>query len=615
MARAYLSLALRSNPFPMRQRGSLRSHLLILLLGGALGIAGMWWSASLGLWVPDPTALPAEGVARAGSPTTRENPAARLGRLPSVLEVTVSYADSAPARLPAITVALNNGRLAVVMALPALIDATKVLVPLGRGRALRLREVLAVAPEAQLVVLAADDPQANISLAGLNPSAEPGAGLHLGRPLSLLGLGDAREAAYVDSSAQRSTLGGYWYALSPAASAVGVPAAIVDERGDLIGIAVHSPVDDAAPGARAGLDLQALRALLAPDPTQAIALETFVGSFFDRDDIGRLLSVERAARASDWQAVIAAGSELMYLSYPIADRVRPLLEEAFQVRIADALARPGGARLAENALGQAADLLGWSASRRVLAARVARAQGDVATALGQLNSAQQEAQGDLQTQSSLREAARRLLSDLLAGGQVNAAQGEALLRGQLKWDPDHAHYHADLGRLLFEQGRYRDALLALYRARALDGARYGKEFASLIALAEERLYAPSVTVVPVFNQGATLFVNGTIPGTSGTYRFILDTGASITAISPRVAAQLPGLVSRGTVRLTTANGEVDAPLVTLPTLDVAGARVAQLDVVVLDSLASYDGLLGLSFLDHFNMELDRNRNEMTLRLR
>ena len=56
-------------------------------------------------------------------------------------------------------------------------------------------------------------------------------------------------------------------------------------------------------------------------------------------------------------------------------------------------------------------------------------------------------------------------------------------------------------------------------------------------------------------------------------------------------------------------------MVTISGLDVSGARVNDLDVVVLDSLASFDGLLGLSFLDHFNIDLDRNRNELTLRRR
>ncbi|MEO0422172.1 MAG: retropepsin-like aspartic protease [Pseudomonadota bacterium] len=613
MARAYLPLASRKNP-PSRERGSLSSHLLILVLGAAIGVAGVWLAISAGLWVPELAPPQRVSATDPAAGLQRKAPNAARGRLPAVLELNVSYAERAPVRLSAITIALRDGRIGIVTALPALIDATQVLIPVGRGRALRVQEVLAVAPEAQLVMLGIDDASES-SLVGLSPSEGTDAGLYLGRTLALLGLGDVRETAYVDSSAQRSELGGYWYALSAAASAVTTPAAIVDERGDLIGIAVRSPTGIDTPNVRAGLDLQALTPLLGPDPALARSLDAFVGSFFDSSDIGRLLSVELAAQGGAWQSVIAAGSELMYLSYPIADRVRPLLEQAFQVTIADALASSDGVRRAERILAEASDLLGWSASRRVLAARVARAQGDVAGALAQLNAAQQEAQSDPQTQASLRDAARRLLSDLLASQQLEPQDGIALLQAQLQWDPDHAPYHADLGRLLFEQARYRDALPPLYRARALDGARYGAEFASLISLAEERLYAPDITVVPIFSQGATLFVNGTIPGTAGTFRFILDTGASITAISPRVAAQLPGLTSRGTVRLTTANGQVDAPLVTLPTLDVAGARVAQLDVVVLDSLASYDGLLGLSFLDHFNMELDRNRNEMTLRLR
>ncbi len=611
MARAYLPLARR--PSWQLQLGSVSSHLLVMMLGVGLGVLAMWLAAATGLW--SYASADRVDTAPASALTPQVRSAADSVRLSPLFEVSITYEDGSTSRLPALALELEDGTLGVVTSLVGLIDASAALVPVSNTRAVRLDQIRAVAPELQLVLMGTDRAETEALFEGLTPAPVADAALHLGRPLTLLASGGLRQEGFVDSPARRADLGAYWYALNLGLSAVPSPAAIVDGQNRLIGIAVRSLVAQEASSAPVGLDLQALTSLLYPAPAATTDLQDFVDSFFHSNDIGRLLAVERAAGRADWQTVISAGADLVYLAYPIADRVRPRLEQAFQVSIADALGGNGGIRRAQQLLDEASRLLGWSPSRRVLAARAARAEGDIPGALGQLNTAQQEAQADPSTQATLREATRRLMGDLLAGGQLGPQEAVTLLQAQLQLDPDHADYHAALGRQLFELGRYREALPALFRARALDGARFGDEFGSLIALAQERLYAPGVTVVPVQSQGATLFVNGTIPGASGTFRFILDTGASITAISPRVAAQLPGLSSRGTVRLSTANGQVDAPLVTLPSLDIAGARVAQLDVVVLDSLSSYDGLLGLSFLDHFNMELDRNRNEMTLRLR
>ena len=65
-------------------------------------------------------------------------------------------------------------------------------------------------------------------------------------------------------------------------------------------------------------------------------------------------------------------------------------------------------------------------------------------------------------------------------------------------------------------------------------------------------------------------------------------------------------------RLSTAGGYINAPLVTLGSIDVNGAVVQHIPVVVLDSTVPYDGLLGMSFLDHFDVSIDRRAGQMRL---
>ncbi|MBM4015819.1 MAG: TIGR02281 family clan AA aspartic protease, partial [Planctomycetes bacterium] len=97
---------------------------------------------------------------------------------------------------------------------------------------------------------------------------------------------------------------------------------------------------------------------------------------------------------------------------------------------------------------------------------------------------------------------------------------------------------------------------------------------------------------------------------------IIDTGASLTAISDRLAAEL-GLDLRKperTLSVNTANGRVTAPVVLLANVDVAGARVTHVEAVVLQLLGD-DALIGLNFLEHFDLSLDSARGILRLTAR
>lgn len=66
------------------------------------------------------------------------------------------------------------------------------------------------------------------------------------------------------------------------------------------------------------------------------------------------------------------------------------------------------------------------------------------------------------------------------------------------------------------------------------------------------------------------------------------------------------------IRLTTANGWIAAPTVTLTSIDLAGATVSDMRAVVLEELTSYDGLLGLDFLARFDVDINAEAGEIVL---
>ena len=98
--------------------------------------------------------------------------------------------------------------------------------------------------------------------------------------------------------------------------------------------------------------------------------------------------------------------------------------------------------------------------------------------------------------------------------------------------------------------------------------------------------------------------------------FIVDTGASYTVISKATARELAINLKKNVknVRLQTANGFIDAPLVTLDSIEVGGMRVGNLMAAVHDFShdGSVTGLLGLNFLSHFRIDIDTKNRVLVL---
>jgi aspartyl protease family protein len=101
-----------------------------------------------------------------------------------------------------------------------------------------------------------------------------------------------------------------------------------------------------------------------------------------------------------------------------------------------------------------------------------------------------------------------------------------------------------------------------------------------------------------------------------TGNFIVDTGASYTVISRATARTLSINLKKNVknVRLQTANGLIDAPLVKLDSIEVGGMRIGNLMAAVHDFSQdeSVSGLLGLNFLSHFRIDIDTKNRVLVL---
>ena len=122
----------------------------------------------------------------------------------------------------------------------------------------------------------------------------------------------------------------------------------------------------------------------------------------------------------------------------------------------------------------------------------------------------------------------------------------------------------------------------------------------------------SGTVTLSAEAGGQFFASGAVNGQ--TVRFVVDTGATLTTLS-REDAQRVGLDFRGgaPAKITTANGVVNGWHVSLDSVSVGDTTVRNVDAIVVDNDTLPVALLGMSFLDRFDM--DRQGATLVLRRR
>ena len=102
-----------------------------------------------------------------------------------------------------------------------------------------------------------------------------------------------------------------------------------------------------------------------------------------------------------------------------------------------------------------------------------------------------------------------------------------------------------------------------------------------------------------------LTVGGVDANTFRNVFVVLDTGASTTMIPTKVAADLGYDISNPNQQIITASGIVLAKRITVRKLTAIGETLENIDVVCHDlpEGSIIEGLLGLNFLRHFNVNI------------
>ena len=127
----------------------------------------------------------------------------------------------------------------------------------------------------------------------------------------------------------------------------------------------------------------------------------------------------------------------------------------------------------------------------------------------------------------------------------------------------------------------------------------------------------TLITVPVEQFGPLLVVSTTL-NDGYVARFILDTGASLSIISRNLATDI-GLLpasSLKSVTLKTAGGPVQADIITIQSIRLSGAEVRNSAIAIFDLPDIPDGIegiLGLTFLRHFEVTLDIAKGQLHLR--
>jgi clan AA aspartic protease (TIGR02281 family) len=133
----------------------------------------------------------------------------------------------------------------------------------------------------------------------------------------------------------------------------------------------------------------------------------------------------------------------------------------------------------------------------------------------------------------------------------------------------------------------------------------------------EALGEPSAATVsvPFQRRGTAVVLPARINGEE-VGAFLLDTGATFISVSHATAQRL-GIRSNGNARvhLVTASGVIEAPLAILEEVDVGGAIARYVPAVIHDlpgMPSNVVGLLGMSFLERFQVNLDLTSGSLTL---
>lgn len=565
----------------------------VFALGAVTGALGMraW------LTEPAPDAVPMAAAQRSEPTAGRPSTSRRHATVWATLENGVDLR-----RVPAVV--LRNPAV-VLLRFEDYIRANRASWTDARGTVRGLDTAVAVDLELGLLAFAHNA----VENAALDLIPDDGS-LYLGLPVSLLTPAASRDA-FVDSAAIELGHNDYRYELGGVGALDAQLAAVTAPgTGMVIGLATRG-----GDGAWLAMDAGTLRTFLDDRLNPPLSpLARVSDAVFDAP-LGLAREFDTLVASGRWQKALQTLSILH-------ERAPTLVTSDRRGRAHSAMERHARALVAAQRIDQARDLLvghmeNFGANRALLDTLfplVADTQSwQVALALfGGDPSATPLSRVDAELR---REVLRERLAQHLFSASVTGGEAIDLLQRVLGIDPNYATWHQRLGLRWFELGRYADAAFHLQRAIELD-PNLRAELARTLNTAQQRRQVSNLVEVPLQGNGNSLYVSVRLNGAEQPFRFLLDTGASYSAVNYATLLRLGlGDIFRNgarTVELETANGRVFSPRFELDSIDVGGAIVEDVPMVMLEDMGPLDGLLGLSFLRHFDVQIDTQSRRLLL---
>ena len=180
---------------------------------------------------------------------------------------------------------------------------------------------------------------------------------------------------------------------------------------------------------------------------------------------------------------------------------------------------------------------------------------------------------------------------------------------------DSGRLHFELAKIYHEWDLLEDAVRVFRIARDLDGT-LAAEIDVYLDRIDDEIKRREAVIIPI-REGAASIAASVVLNGSSRHEFLVDTGATLTAISQQMATDLGYRLGPQLrwVRVRTANGVVEAPIVVLNSVSIEGFTVDNLEAIALPHTSPELGLLGLNFLNHFKYTVDNKRRELRLERR
>jgi len=206
-----------------------------------------------------------------------------------------------------------------------------------------------------------------------------------------------------------------------------------------------------------------------------------------------------------------------------------------------------------------------------------------------------------------------ILGVFLFAGNFPAAVSEA---GMYSWKDDNGKIHVTDGlHKIPEKYRKNDKGFKKYRS--------SRPPSSALPLSNKPLrssYSPSALrdqeyVIPLIPTAGGNFLVEVVFNNQVKALLMVDTGASLVTLSDKLAKRLGQRTNSQSAQIpfTTAGGMVWMPILALNTVQVGPAQVDLVEASVNSQMGEIDGLLGMSFLGDFRVEMDTARSQMILR--